>query len=121
MLNFNTIRETLVAAQESEAKRVAEKAKMAEKAVETLLDYTCQLIEDNMDLDTENQTVFASIDREKLTPEYWEKFEHYGLTFKTKLPQALNERLDGVEVSFNTLSYDKVEDYVFFKFGIELV
>ena len=124
MLNFSTIKEQIIAAQESEAAKAAEKKEKAEKATKALLDYVCDKIEENMSLDTETQRIFAGINRAELSDDFWNRFEYNGLLFKTRLPEALNERLgDGVEVAFNTLSYDKVEEdeYIIFKFAIELV
>ena len=99
----------------------AEKAERAEKVIEDYLDYTCGIIEKNMRLDVCTKSVYADIAREAVPEDFWERFESNEHLFKTRLPGALSDRMEGVKVVFNSLSYGKEEDkYIFFEFDVVL-
>jgi len=119
-MKFNEIKGALQDAEMEEAKKVAEKAMMAEK----FLDYTANIIEDNMDLDVAAKRVSAYIPREEMTREYWDTFESNGILINTRLPGVLNRKMNGAKVAFNTLDYGKKESeedaYIFFTFSVEL-
>ena len=119
-MTFNEIREEILAAQESEAKRVAER----QKRMDGYLDYTASIIESHMSFDASNKSVFVYISREEMTREYWDTFESNGILINTRLPGVLNRKMNGAKVAFNTLDYGKKESeedaYIFFAFTVEL-